>query len=351
MKKVIITLLIVLTLLFSSFGCGGASVLVFNNNWNEGATANDIGDYERQIYKVEYAEKFTSGGYVFNKSQIFAQKGIDFTFTDGRYETSLEVIAQNVDFPNKTSDVIDSSDNLILKYTTEFSIKATYSCKDDVYNDYVKTVTYFSAHTAAFAPIYSQTENKSSMLVINGNTSDVIVRHTLTKTFYSKNKYVEQIINPENSQVDSEKTYNYSFKTAIDNTQLLFAIRNLELKENVSKSIPAISTTYGTPQSLLVTNYLSDVQNLVINENDVPGTATDYAVNCVTFKLSSAAQSCLGGANQNTGREQILFIQKGKGGLSANKSQIIKYVTPLTAYGSFNVMGSLVYTLTDVYNN
>ncbi len=342
MKKIVISLLLVFTVLFAGCSCNQAPNLTFSDNWNQGSEQG-IGYSETQTYAVSFNDNYASGGYSFVKSSEITSELATYEFTNGSYTTNLSVVAKDASVPNVDSDVLKDYTLGLYKYTTEFRITAKYSCAPDkVYDDYITTVTYFCTSNASYAPIYTKTENKSSILHVNNGVASVKESHSLTDISYQKATYTIKEYNPQTKEVTKSTDYNYSFKTAIDNNQLLFAIRNSTVPEKSALTLPTVVPTYGSLKNIQVAQYQENLsENVTVN-----GSTANMEMQCLSFVLSGSSSSCIGNGTTNTGRAQLLFVQAKENDVLAKRSQIIRYVTPLTTYDSFNLMGALVFDLT-----
>ena len=148
---------------------------------------------------------------------------------------------------------------------------------------------------------------------------------------------------------EKTQTKNYTQKTVIDNAQLLFAIRNVELAEDASSALPTVSASYGAPKTLTVKNN-GDTQktlrkggenSFTYNGQELADNELEIAVKDYSFYLNTT---------NDAGTPQYLLIQKSasaSGKLPA-KALIIEYVEPLSIYGSFQRLGALVYTIKSV---
>ncbi len=342
MKKIVISLGLVAILLFAGCSCNSASPLSFTNSWNDGTNPN-IGYTEVHKYSVSYDDNYSSGDYNFAKSNDLSKEAFGFSFSNGSYETTLTVVDKGQIPTGATSDILDGYNEGVFKYLTKFKITANYACADNAYEDYVTTESYFCGSSASFAPIYSKTENKSSILSIKNGKASVKEIHTLNEIFYSKKSYTIKEYDAVSKELLDTDKYSYSFKTAVDNTQILFALRASTFKSSIT--LPAVNTTYGSVQRLAVKAYQDNVtEQITVNSN-----SADCEMQCISFMLSSASASCVGNGTTNTGRAQLVFKQaKENDVLTKNKGQIVKYVTPLSTYDTFYLMGALVYQLDSV---
>lgn len=349
MKKLLVSIMLVVTLLFCGCGCNGLSTLNFNNAWNNG----DLGKVnysERLSYTVRYLDTYTTGGsksVSYEKSQGLKDVDIDIY---GTYNTELEVfpVASVGSIEEiKDSNILDDYEGHIIKLTTRLEVEASYSCDENPHSDFINTVTYFCNSSNSFAPLYSKTENSSTVLRVYNNKAGTIRSHNLTETFYNKTSY--RIINTPyiNGVKDdagiTDKTYNYTLQTIVDNTQLLFALRNIDFQKNNNKVIPTVSSTYGNYQNISA-SYFDDKEANFTIENS---TEKAYEMKSISFVSSVVSSGCAFSSGAS-GRAQIAFIANNADYFNG-KAQIVQYVEPLTSYDNqYMCMGVLEYTLNNV---
>ena len=359
MKKILISFLLVITLIFGGCSCSSEATLSFGNEWNN-SQAGKAGMKETLTYEVSLSENYSSGDYSFNKSSTLNNIGYDFS---GTYTSTLTVLDYMAEIPNADSSVVEeireNSTQTILYLKTRLDITAKYNLngggEDDTaeYRDFAQTEVYFSG--SSLSPVYSVTETKFSHLTVSGNEYKVETSHNKNEILYEKNTFVlnSAQIDPEpttDEEKNSSETVNYNYKTAIDNAELLFALRGFSVKKDSSSSLPVISPTYGKSQTLTV-NYYDD-QEVVVNMSVNGGTAAESTLSakCVSFVLApsgSGCTSCFG--NTTTGSPQLVFIQSSTNqSVTENRALVLRYVSPLTAIdGTYSRMGALVYNLKD----
>ena len=350
MKKFIITFMSLLFCLvmccFSACGCSGctpATTLSFTSNWNnqnaEGGKPS-VGFYEKTEYEVKYNQEFVSGDYKYNMEPALST--LNYSFSNGRYVSTVSVVSSDtikqsikVNNPDAESNIIINEQSYF-KLETEFTI--TFNFQTETYNDSVKSVTYFAQIDSSLAPIYNFTEYDMHVLHLD-ETASVKASAYTTETLYQQNSYTSKI-NVTDGQ-SQEKTYNYTFKTLIDNGELLFALRNIDISLDAEASLPTCLPAYGVAQTLSVKCY--DKSDMVINSLTVNGTNfTDATI--TTSKLAYRNAS-----TTTSGKEQLVFIQSAEiEGTLKNRATVVKYVEPLTSDGVYKSMGCLEYNLTSI---
>ena len=136
-------------------------------------------------------------------------------------------------------------------------------------------------------------------------------------------------------------TSEYVSKQAIDNTSLLFAIRNITLKDQASYTLPTVSPSYGTPKNLTVNNASESTYNLSsITYNGQTIENANLPVKNLTFVI---------GGTKNVGTQQNVVVQKAKSETFPYfNSLLIEYAESLSDIASFSHLGALVYKLNTV---
>ena len=155
----------------------------------------------------------------------------------------------------------------------------------------------------------------------------------------SKKYYFGRDVNnlkPEFLSDESQETFEYNYKTAIDNTQLLFILRNVAVNEESNYSLPTVSYQYGQAKylSCLNTNFSTQAFNLNYNGTDI---TSQLPISNYTVSLSNGL---------NSGMPMYVQVLKEK---TAEINQLItlSYVHPLICYGDMYCMGVLEYKLTN----
>ena len=325
---------------FSGCSCTGTPLLQFKNSFIGTSDTVDppSGYTEVLTYSVKHVDEFGS--------HFGTGNGLDketYEFSNGVYVSTLKTLTSlpetiNSDIPNS----LPSDAKTIYHLNTKFSISVKYTncaeylnCEnsDGVYNDFIETDIYFCSYKRAYAPIYTKTVSDYSFLVLTSSGNIIRRLKAERETLYNTTTYTmyENI----NNLTDSH-TYEYTFMSLIDNAELLFTLRNLDLEEEGRTLIPTVSYTYG------------DAQNLLIYNN---GDSVELAeVNGIKEDISLAQYSFVKSNTTSAGTEHLVYIQKKTEEQKqlAYNSLLYKYVSPLTTYGNILPMGALVYTLTNV---
>ncbi len=329
------TLAIVLVCIFSlsACTCGGEQAIPFKENFLKGYNSNIPNDYfEELTYKVAY--KSDMYGYTVS-SKLNPN---DFVFGEGTYKTELKRLDEMPQETLKNNEVLKtlSGTDKIYSYKTTFSIPVTYF-DGNTYTDTIETIVYFCPQNMSFAPIYSSTNATYTVFTCSGEQKSVDVVSYLSSVTYNKETYVKTLKNVDGTS--QTVTNKYDFKCLIDNAQLLFALRNFEVLEGNPKGISVVNTNYNEKTLLGVyfNETLAEKFNGTFNGNPL---SEDVKLDKISFRVNDT---------KNAGKEHFLYIQNNESvGSLPNNAYLYKYVQPLIAYGSFEVMGSLEFTLISI---
>ncbi len=357
MKKIIISLLLASVFLFAGCSCNALPQLSFNKGGFTGGTSTESsGLTETATYGITFNEQYRSGDdFNFSKYEAIGDKFV--TTATGSYVTTLSVIEQSSVTGEATSsnilgDKVTEDDNgakmPIIKYVTEATVDWTYTAGEDVktVTDTIKTESYFLRTDMSLAPIYAIKYFDSTKVSLKLENNKAIPTYTQEKavitTVYNKNnytiksyKYDEYVADKTTATVTKTQKHDYTFRTAIDNSALLFAIRNSAIAKDNSISVPVISDAYGISQTLEIKNYLTATEKATIEVDGVSNPELDIPVNRISYAISG----------QNSGRSQLCYIQnEAKEGVP-NRALMVKHIAPIAEYTSYYCLGAMVYTL------
>ncbi len=354
--KTALTVTLATTLLLTASGCDGcdgcnSTPPIAFNNYFIGADANEpsFGYSETLTYTVTDKADYNT---ILKKATSLKDDIAKYSF-NGTYTMTLNVLGSlpNTDSAgNQISTDIDWSGKNVYHLKSQLLLDATYKVNGEfaqgfvdskdtnipdgkTYEDSILSEVYFLAAGQSFAPIWSTTKVKNSILTV-GDKANVNLKEYEVQTAYNNGSYKTTIKNGE--EVSSSNS-EYKFKRAIDSNQLLFAIRNLDIGTNASKTISTVSSTYSQPQGLVIANNAENTKTVNVN-----GQTVEVPVKNLTVKRSDKF---------NTGIPQYILLQKEAKDDLLNKSLIIEYAAPLTTYGTFLNMGALVYTLSSTNYN
>lgn len=330
MKKFLSSLALATVMLFAvGCSCSEAAVLAFDNLWK----GENIGYKESLSYNVSYIADYNEFGYSFTKSDTLSA----FTFdANGTYTSVYEILSkEDPTVPeivkNNEAYTMDSISSII-RATTRLDLSATYVLGDktETSEDFIHTTAYFFNSQSSFAPVY--TEREISYLYPTVGTSDFVLHELKGKdiTEYGKDKYKVSTYYGETAETE----YDYTYKTLIDNSSLLLAVRNKKLDKDTSYTLPTVHPSYKSAQNLRLTHFADKEKEITFDYNGEEKTV-NFGLNGLSFVV---------GTINNSGMAQIVFVQNGeKDGI--DKSLIVEYVSPLVENGSFQKMGALKYTL------
>ena len=370
MKKRIFSALVlsIAAIMLLLSGCMGATPLSFTNAFY-GSTNNPVVGYsETVIYSVKSQDEYDD----LKKDDEITDELIKYNI-EGTFTTSFTVLNRIPDKYNEEIqtdlDFEDESRKLIYHYQTTLDVKATYTVSGQysnytgesnvtdnsdgskTYHDVIESEAFFFTSSQSLSPIWSKNSARYTYLTASNDDGqakvNVITLESNSKTTFNKSNYTiynNYVIGAQTDKaVESTKTYGYTQKTVIDNTQLLFAIRNVDVAEDSSYSLPTVSPAYGASKTLTIKNN-GDKQktlDMTYNANTV---AEEVAVKDCSFYLNTTNDS---------GTPQYVLVQKSASanGTLPAKALVIEYVEPLAIYGSFQRLGALVYTIKSVTIN
>ena len=334
-----LSLILAVSISLFTVGCTEDNTLYFNNDFLGGGSVSDAPmDYtETLIYDVTYTPAF---GKV-EKADALIQKAVNYNFT-GTYEMTF---SSGLTPPEEYSLQIDG-ESQVYCLTSTLTLNAWYDLEGTFaegytevdggkqYVDTIKSKVYFLPKGHSFAPIVSTVEQDYSSLFAANSKFEVAKIKTTSKTVYKNNSYTTTINYADGSQKIS--TCDYEFKTAIDNAQFLFALRNLTVNSGTINiaDLPVITPAYDSPQTLTVTNNTENTTSWTID-----GVQRDYVVKNLQVYRQDA---------YNRGLSQYLLVTKTSNDTPQLKSQVLQYAYPLLTYGTNNQMGALVYKLVSV---
>lgn len=328
--------------LLNACGCSSLDALSFNSDIFGGSTPAP-GYKETATYVVEYKN---SSDY-YEKDESVTDDILTLDFTNGTYTTELEVLT-GIPSTVKT-DIELSSSTAVYKLTTKLSIDVNYTAtkagKSVARTDTIDSEVYF--YSSAFAPLYSKTT--SSYTCISGSDDvkfsiiDSKSEITYNSSKYTVSKdYAKYDASGEKVEIDgtnlTTNDYKYDSKTLIDNAELLFCLRGLTVAEESTVSIPTVSSGYGEYKALSVKNTAEGEKEVAIKLNGEDKTATVKVKN-LSYAISSTSSS---------GVSQKLVVQNGANDVIGSNALLLEYAEPLTVYGSYVKLGTLLYTLKEV---
>ena len=363
MKKFFILILsISLCIIFSLSGCSctGETILEFNST-----QVNNIKE-ETLTYSVNLKKDY---------KEIQRASNLDASilpeYQNGIYVAKYQT---NVAFPDCSSN-LSYPDNAINKIETNLTIDVVDKKENKTYKDQIYTEVYFYDASLSYAPIYSRTIIKNT-LIANDETeielAPQIYQYSVTynKSTYVMEKksyepYVDKNDKTKNEDISGEMNLNaldqaklvsmkgdgqsceYQFRYLIDNNQLIFATRSLSIEKNQSTLLPIVNYMYSSPSKL-------EVLNTAISSFNVES-SLDYSIptfnNAYDKTLSIPAKNIRISLYDThyTGLPKYITIQNDSAdnGKLLNNGLVLEYAEPLIS-ASFICLGALVYTLNNV---
>lgn len=323
--------------------CSNKVILSFTNNfWKANATNAPSAEYtEHLTYSVHLENEYNRIKKSSSLTSDLAEYDFNGTYTMDFSLTSLpSSIETSIEIPNNSDIYLLRTQ---LKLNAWYKVGGSYAPSDladeqkvftdkeggTEYQDFITTEVYFLPAGHSFAPIYAKTEQVMTSLNYVEQKFNVSRDTSSTETIYNSNSYQTKTTSNNDSFTNSCE---YDFKCAIDNTQLLFALRALKIEAEKTFSLPTISPAYTMPQTLTVEN---TVENSTTKSID--GTLQNIPVKNLSINRSD---------QYNTGISQYALVQKISADQTDGKALLIEYAAPLMTYGTYLQMGALVYTLT-----
>ena len=263
------------------------------------------------------------------------------SFTEGS-NTSFSVAYQNGTY--KTTFISEMKDQkIVYTYTTEFSIQVQYTCAGETsewLNDSVTTTVSFQSSNNGLKPISSEKHgiNHSPLSIGPATITTAYKKYDMSlKTIYDEtcenatSTITDNLLDKNNVTTNtftvSHDSYNY-----LDNEQLLFAIRCLNLAENTSAKFRVYSPFANTTQKIKASCGAEVTKDFTFAIGGESATR-NLAYYPVTVQLSAK--------NNNTGTPKTLWIAKTTDAQNNTyRNAMLRQEIPL----SFN-LGTLVFEL------
>lgn len=313
MKKLATVLALTLSVVGLSACTQADEKIEFNRYWNDNAQVSE-NVYERLEYSVDF--KASTSSYV---------DSYKINYTDGTYVTELT-----------------TCDDGTFLYTTELSLKVTYTCGSEsvTLQDSVKTKTLFNDVTKSLKPI-SSTKEMLSHSPTNVSEATKLEDcyhkyHYTQETTYNADESATYKITDLTSEEPSVTTKDFSTAdekySYLDNDQLLFGLRA------ISPSVTsAIVLSYGAAYDM--------VQQIKLEFSSATGAEFEYTKNGKAFKGNVSYRPVTLALNTNNpGSTQTAWIATpSTTGNNLNHNVMLRYEAPV-----YYSLGTLVYSLKDV---
>lgn len=341
-KRIIPTIACAMVAILGLSGCSCANdaILSFNNAVHAG---NNPATYysEQAVYEVFS----TNDGKTAN-----ADSKLSVNFS-GKYETGFWVYDS---IPSDYSEYVGDNElikkndfDFIYVMTSKLNVEATYSYEDkedQVKNDSIETLTLFTSSNNAYAPIYSNTTANYSILGVQNGELIFKQVNFYHQTIYGEKQYTVKRLSQIGTEYENEQTksYDYTFKSLIDNNQLFFAIRNTTLEDEKNTYFPVVAPQYGEKNTLRIAREKTTthtIESIIVNGEEVNN--EDVKLAEISYINSTANKS---------GSPQKIFIQaeKSSNGKIEGRAIVFKHFSPIYEYGNNGIVGMLVYQLKEI---
>ena len=349
MKKIvflILSVLLCLTFALSGCSCAPDSYLEFEN-----AVTTNV-KTETLVYDVSFADDYKglSCAQPVNKDLLPEYKNgsliIEF---NGSGKPLPDGITQHITF-----DGISTFNYIRSVLTIDVVVNGK------TYNDKIISEVYFYDAEWAFAPVYSKTTVKNTFIAMSTtqigcdqkvyeySTIYKNEKYTLNKKYYSPAQGEDiNLVDIENLDQTKMKglvgnggSHEYEKRKAIDNVQLLFIARNLNLAKGKSSTMPTVTYVYNGPKTLLIKN--NSQSSMVLGEINYNGTTltnVDMPVKNLVIAIDGS---------DHVGANKYLTLQSEKVGDIENFAFPVEYAESIIENHSYNMIGALVYKLKSV---
>ena len=340
-------------MLFS--GCAQAVQLQFSNAFNAGTAPSTYS--ETLKYSVTLKTDYENG--TIKQGEGLDKIGLSY---DGEYTTTL-IVSDSSSLPEDIKNSTDvfsavNYEGVIYHITSSLTLNVSFNGKDGVMGtpeqpilDTIYSEYYFlEGGGNSFAPVYSSVKSKNTYISVVSEEEKVFAQPLVYDAEYTtvynhknytvkKNVFAYEIGKTRTEALSSsneENSYNYSFKTLIDNEGLLFCLRNVTLELDGTLSIPTVAPQYGSATTLNVTNIAEEQKTCNISYN---------GQDAVEEQLNVRKFSFIKNSNDTSGSAQYVTVSKSD---TTKKAYVLEYAAPLSVSSVLSSFGALVYTLKSV---
>lgn len=364
MRRLIITLctlIMTLSIALSGCSCSNTSPLSFNTDFaGGGANTTDLPASYKEVstYTVSYNPSYNAS----LKLDDSLEGKIELDY-NGTFVTEFQ--GDIVTLPDSVStDLNYEGDIHYMKTMLDLNVKVN----GKEYHDQIFSEVYFYSASQAFQPIYSNVVQKNTYISVSAedsliNSMQNIYNYQIrynkenfvcTSKYYKAESEDHEIAQAEIAAVDiysidqtklatlkEDVTTEYTSKQAIDNVELLFAIRNVTIKAEANYTLPTVSPSYTEPKSLTINNASESTVSIPsIKYNGTTYENVTVPVKNLTFVI---------GGTKNVGTPQNVTVQKAQSETFPHfNALLIEYAESLSEIGSFSPLGALVYKLNSV---
>ena len=341
-KRILSTIACAMVAILGLSGCSCANDAILNFNNAVHAGNNPTASYsEKAVYDVSS----TIDGRTAN---VDSKLSVNYS---GEYTTVFsvhEIVPSKYSEHVRDNELLKKNDfDFIYVMTTKLDVDATYSYEgkeDQVKNDSIETLTLFASSNNSYAPIYSNTTADYSILGVQNGELLFKKVNFYHQTIYGEKQYTVKRLSQIGTEYENEQTksYDYTFKSLIDNNQLFFAIRNTTLEDKKSTYIPVVAPQYGEKNTLKITREKTTthtLESIKVNEEEV-----------INEDVKLAEISYINSTENKSGTPQKIFVQTEKS--SNNKIEaraiVFKHFSPIYEHGNNGIIGTLVYQLKEI---
>lgn len=341
-----IILSICLLSIFTLGGCSctGDTLLEFNNA--------DIKNIKKEV--LTYDVSFEKTYKVYNRASTVNESLLP-DYQNG--QLVMEYSSEGKELPANVETNINYDDTTLFHYV-KTTLTLDVSVQGTTYNDKIVSEVYFHSAEWAYSPVYSKTTVKNTFIAMDQERIQAVQSIYQYTTTYRKDNYLltKKVYNPSQNedinlidveQFDQSKliaiqgngsSNEYTARHAIDNVQLLFALRNINISKGSSASLPVCTYMYNEPQSLIIINESQPSINSKIKYNGVDKDV-EIPVNSLEISLTGTT---------NGGPTKYVSIQNKEADGILNNALPVEYAEPVFESASFQMIGALVYKLSDV---
>ena len=372
--KILTCVTLVLVMLLSGCSCVMAIPLSFSSAFFENGTPKN-GFVETLTYKVAYVNGDDTNYPYLKKSDMLNNVILDVQVDDAsEYKTTLTLLLSNANVPELADsnllgeNGLTSSSGYVFHLSTTLNYKAklifngenSHEIEDKIQND-----VYFLMKDNSYAPIFARSVSKMNLISVNETGINIGKVEYNYQTLYQMEDYSiwgsitsfggstysistgEKVdeSNQTQTQEIEKQDYEYSIKTIIDNTQLLFALRNFSTTPSQTSGLSVVAPAYGEAKTLAIRHDTSMNRALDFTFN---GNSAKENEILPVKKLSYAINDM-----DNSGQTQYLVYQSAKSDKDTVNSRalLVEYAFPMPVYGSMTCLGGLKCSLTSVEVN
>ncbi len=306
--------------------CGEVTTSIGANWYKDTSLSSNIsGTSEKLTYKVAY------------DGSDAANTTYSASYADGTYTTELV---------NSTYTREDGTVENVYLYTTSLVIDVTFTFEGEsaTYTDEVTTSVIFGTADKSLKPIESvktvSSHSPASSSAESLDETTVYYHYTFTAA-YDKNVTqatltYTKLDGDESSLEDSTRTYDIDDAyTYLDNEQILFAARGMDLGDSASETVYTLNASRGVVQPVTIENsdVLEGTFQINIDSSEMPEGGYTLTYNAVTISINET----------QSGSSQTCYYAETTDASNNTYRNVMLYMETTLPYS----LGALTYTLTD----